>query len=146
MTFTVQPKEEGRAARGSSGMTQINGSHRQSEASLSWPPHSRQPAATLSESLPVNERRQGIETCCGCKEQWAGRPRFFIIIDGEAIVTNELGLAVFDLIRHKRHGEDALLIAFDLIELDGEDLRRTPIEQRKRILAKLARRPHAGLF
>ena len=67
------------------------------------------------------------------------------LLDGEAIVTNERGLAVFDLIRHKRHGDDALLIAFDLIELDGEDLRRTPIEQRKRILAKLARRPHAGI-
>jgi bifunctional non-homologous end joining protein LigD len=67
------------------------------------------------------------------------------LIDGEAIVTNERGLAVFDLIRHQRHGDDALLLAFDLIELDGEDLRRTPIEQRKRILAKLARRPHAGI-
>ena len=67
------------------------------------------------------------------------------LLDGEAIVTNERGLAVFDLIRHQRHGDDAVLIAFDLIELDGEDLRRTPIEQRKRILAKLARRPHAGI-
>jgi bifunctional non-homologous end joining protein LigD len=38
-----------------------------------------------------------------------------------------------------------LLIAFDLIELDGEDLRRAPIEQRKRTLAKLVRRAHAGI-
>jgi bifunctional non-homologous end joining protein LigD len=38
-----------------------------------------------------------------------------------------------------------VLIAFDLIELDGEDLRRTPIEQRKRTLARLVRRPHAGI-
>ena len=45
------------------------------------------------------------------------------LLDGEAIVANERGLAVFDLIRHKRHGDDAVLIAFDLIELDGEDLR-----------------------
>ena len=67
------------------------------------------------------------------------------LLDGEAIVTNDRGLAVFDLIRHKRHGEDAVLIAFDLIELDGEDLRRTPIEQRKRKLAKLVRRPLAGI-
>jgi bifunctional non-homologous end joining protein LigD len=66
-------------------------------------------------------------------------------LDGEAIVTNERGLAVFDLIRHQRHGDDAVLIAFDLIELDGEDLRRTPIELRKRILAKLVRRPRAGI-
>jgi len=67
------------------------------------------------------------------------------LLDGEAIVTNERGLAVFDLIRHQRHGDDAVLIAFDLIELDGEDLRRTPIELRKRTLAKLLRRPHAGI-
>jgi bifunctional non-homologous end joining protein LigD len=67
------------------------------------------------------------------------------LLDGEAIVTNERGLAVFDLIRHKRHGADAVLLAFDLIELDGEDLRRTPIEQRKRKLAKLVRGPHAGI-
>ena len=58
---------------------------------------------------------------------------------------NDHGLAVFDLIRHKRHGEDAVLIAFDLIELEGEDLRRTPIEQRKRKLAKLVRGPHPGI-
>jgi bifunctional non-homologous end joining protein LigD len=65
--------------------------------------------------------------------------------DGEAIVTNERDLAVFDIIRHQRHGDDTVLIAFDLIELDGEDLRRTPIEQRKRQLAKLVRRPQAGI-
>jgi bifunctional non-homologous end joining protein LigD len=67
------------------------------------------------------------------------------LLDGEAIVTNERGLAVFDLIRQKRHGDDAVLIAFDLIELEGEDLRRTAIEQRKRKLAKLVRGPHPGI-
>jgi bifunctional non-homologous end joining protein LigD len=67
------------------------------------------------------------------------------LLDGEAIVTNERGLAVFDLIRHQRHGADAVLLAFDLLELDGEDLRRTPIEQRKRKLVKLARSPHPGI-
>jgi len=60
---------------------------------------------------------------------------------GLAIVTNDRGLAVFDLMRHKR-GDDAVLIAVDLIERDGEDLRRTPIEQRQRKPAKLVRRPH----
>jgi bifunctional non-homologous end joining protein LigD len=32
----------------------------------------------------------------------------------------------------------------DLIELDGEDLRRSPLEYSKRKLARLARRPRAG--
>ncbi len=65
--------------------------------------------------------------------------------DGEAIVTDDSGLAAFDLIRRTRHGGDAVLIAFDLIELDGEDLRRSPIEHRKRRLARLARGPHPGI-
>ena len=72
-------------------------------------------------------------------------PARSFLIDGEAIVTNASGLAVFDLIRCKRHGGDAVLVAFDLIELDGEDLRRSPIEHRKRKLAKLARGPHPGI-
>ena len=52
-------------------------------------------------------------------------PARSFLIDGEAIVTNGDGL---DLIRHKRHGGAAVLCAFDLIELDGEDLRRSTIE------------------
>jgi bifunctional non-homologous end joining protein LigD len=48
------------------------------------------------------------------------------LIDGEAIVCDETGLAVFDLIR--RHGAlaSAVHCAFDLFELDGRDLRREP--------------------
>ena len=47
----------------------------------------------------------------------AALPAHSFLIDGEAIVTNAKGLAVFDLIRHKRHGAEAVLIAFDLFEL-----------------------------
>jgi bifunctional non-homologous end joining protein LigD len=43
----------------------------------------------------------------------------------------------FDLLRSWRHDHAAVLCAFDLIELDGKDLRSTPIEQRKRALAGL---------
>src|SRR5947207_10249852 len=58
-------------------------------------------------------------------------PAHSFLLDGEAIVTNDRGLAVFDLIRYQRQGDDAVLIAFDLIEFEGEDLRRNPIVQRK---------------
>jgi len=59
------------------------------------------------------------------------------LIDGEAIVCDKNGLAVFDLIR--RHGAlaSAVHCAFDLLELDGRDLRREPIEKRKALLAEL---------
>ena len=48
------------------------------------------------------------------------------------------GLAVFDLLRSWRHDHAAVLCAFDLIELDGKDLRRTPIEERKAALGQSA--------
>ena len=62
------------------------------------------------------------------------------LIDGEAIVCDVNRLAVFDLLRRRWHGEDVILCAFDLIELDEQDLRRAPIEERKTALAKLLRR------
>jgi bifunctional non-homologous end joining protein LigD len=72
-------------------------------------------------------------------------PARSFLIDGEAIVTDAKGLAVFDLIRRQRHSSDAVLVGFDLIELEGEDLRGSPIEYRKRQLSKLVRGPHAGI-
>jgi bifunctional non-homologous end joining protein LigD len=62
----------------------------------------------------------------------AALPARSCLIDGEAIVTDHKGLAVFDLIRGHRPSAAAVLCAFDLIELDGEDLRREPIETRER--------------
>ena len=44
-----------------------------------------------------------------------------------AIVTDDTALAVFELIRRKRHCATVVLCAVDLLELDGEDLRRAPI-------------------
>jgi bifunctional non-homologous end joining protein LigD len=67
------------------------------------------------------------------------------VIDGEAIVTNDKGLAVFDLIRGHRHHVGAELCAFDMLELDGEDLRRVRIEERKRTLARLLGRFQPGI-
>src|SRR6516165_2840456 len=59
------------------------------------------------------------------------------VIDGEAVVCDENGLAVFDLIRGHGSKTSAVLCTFDLLELDGKDLRRRPIEERKGLLAKL---------
>ena len=55
------------------------------------------------------------------------------------------GLAVFDLIRYRRQDHAVTLCAFDLLELDGDDLRRRPIEERKRALKRLLRREHPGI-
>ena len=67
------------------------------------------------------------------------------MIDGEAIVSDENGLAVFELIRGHRSLASAVHCAFDLLELNGEDLRRKPIEVRKQRLAKLLRGAHSSI-
>jgi bifunctional non-homologous end joining protein LigD len=67
------------------------------------------------------------------------------LIDGEAIISDATGLAVFSLVRSYRNGPRATLCAFDLIQIDGEDLRWRPIEDRKAALKKLLGRPHLGI-
>ena len=67
------------------------------------------------------------------------------VIDGEAVVCDENGLAVFDLIRRYGALASAAHCAFDLLELDGRNLRREPIEKRKALLAELLGGSHVSL-
>jgi ATP-dependent DNA ligase len=67
------------------------------------------------------------------------------LIDGEAVACDENGLAVFELLRQKRKGRHVFLYAFDLLELNGKDLKREPFEVRKATLASLLRSCPAGV-
>ena len=53
------------------------------------------------------------------------------IIDGEAVACDESGIAQFNRIRYRRYDGTVFLYAFDLIELNGDDLRRDPLQVRK---------------
>jgi bifunctional non-homologous end joining protein LigD len=57
------------------------------------------------------------------------------LIDGEVVCCDERGLAIFQKLRQRREEPSAFLYAFDLLELNGTDLRREPIEVRKATLA-----------
>jgi hypothetical protein len=59
------------------------------------------------------------------------------IIDGEAVACDDNGLASFERIRYRQHDGDVFLYAFDLIELNGDDLRRDPLQVRKATLASI---------
>ena len=50
------------------------------------------------------------------------------LIDVEVVCCDERGLATFQLLRHRRNEPQAFLYAFDLLELNGADLRREPIQ------------------
>jgi bifunctional non-homologous end joining protein LigD len=67
------------------------------------------------------------------------------LIDGEAVCCNEHGVASFNKLRHRSHDPEVFLVAFDLLELDGQDLRREPLEVRKRTLASLLRASLPGV-
>jgi bifunctional non-homologous end joining protein LigD len=61
-------------------------------------------------------------------------------------VCDDNGLAGFDLIRRQGTLASAVHCAFDLLELDGKDLRREPIEARKQTLTKLLRGAHSSII
>ena len=67
------------------------------------------------------------------------------LIDGEVVWCDERGLATFQLLRHRRNEPQAFLFAFDLLELNGTDLRREPIEVRKATLASILRKSRSGV-
>ena len=67
------------------------------------------------------------------------------LIDGEVVCCDERGLAVFHILRRRQNEASAFLYAFDLLELDGTDMRREPIEVRKATLASILRKSRHGV-
>src|SRR5262249_50559874 len=67
------------------------------------------------------------------------------IIDGEAAAWDDNGVAPFDLILLQPAHARILLDAFDLIELNGDDLRRDPLEVRKAALRSMLAKAGLGL-
>jgi hypothetical protein len=57
------------------------------------------------------------------------------IIDSEAVCCGDDGVPSFDRIRYRRHDASVFLYAFDLIELNGDDLLHNPLVVRKATLA-----------
>ena len=68
-----------------------------------------------------------------------------IYLDGEGVVCRDDGVAVFDKLHNRANDEAVFLYAFDLLEIDGEDLRGMPLEQRKLRLRNLLARRKSGI-
>jgi bifunctional non-homologous end joining protein LigD len=67
-------------------------------------------------------------------------------VDGEAVVLcPKTGLSLFDELHSSRRDHDVILYAFDLIELNGDNLSREPLEVRKVKLISLLTKTHAGI-
>ena len=61
------------------------------------------------------------------------------VIDGEVIVLGVDGIADFNALHSRRQDEDVQLYAFDILALDGEDLRKLSLSMCKTNLAQLPR-------
>ncbi len=68
------------------------------------------------------------------------------VIDGEAVVLGVDGVADFNALHSRRHDDEVQLYAFDILALDGEDLRSLPLSLRKNNLARLLARRPDGIF
>jgi bifunctional non-homologous end joining protein LigD len=73
-----------------------------------------------------------------------GAKRF--VIDGEAVVLGVDGVADFNALHSHRHDDEVQLYAFDILALDGDNLRSLPLSMRKTNLARLLARRPDGIF
>jgi bifunctional non-homologous end joining protein LigD len=53
------------------------------------------------------------------------------VIDGEAVVLGVDGVADFNALHSRRHDDEVQLCAFDVLAMDGDDLRSLPLSRRK---------------
>ncbi len=75
----------------------------------------------------------------------AGRIKGSAILDAEAVCLSKDGTADFDKLHSRIRDQRAVALAFDLLMLDGNDLRRKPFVERKAALSKLLKRAHEGI-
>jgi bifunctional non-homologous end joining protein LigD len=68
------------------------------------------------------------------------------VIDGEAVILGVDGISDFNALRFGQHNEEVQLCAFDLLAMDGDDLRNLPLSMRKANLARLLARRPDGIF
>jgi bifunctional non-homologous end joining protein LigD len=68
------------------------------------------------------------------------------VIDGEAVLLGVDGVSDFNGLHSRHYEEEVQLYAFDILALDGDDLRKLPLSMRKTNLARLLARRPDGIF
>jgi bifunctional non-homologous end joining protein LigD len=67
-------------------------------------------------------------------------------IDGEAVILGVDGYSDFNALHSGKHNDEVQLLAFDVLAMDGDDLRDLPLSMRKANLARLLARRPDGIF
>ena len=67
------------------------------------------------------------------------------VLDGEAILLRPDNTSDFEALRSRQGQAEAILVAYDIMEADGQDVRPEPLEERRKRLAKLLSRSNKAL-
>jgi bifunctional non-homologous end joining protein LigD len=68
------------------------------------------------------------------------------VLDGEAVVLALDGMPDFNALHSGKHNDEVQFCAFDVLALDGDDLRNLPLSMRKTNLERLLRGRPDGIF
>ena len=68
------------------------------------------------------------------------------VIDGEAVILGVDGYSDFNALHSGKYNDEVQLLAFDVLAMDGDDLRDLPLSMRKANLARLLARRRDGIF
>ncbi|WP_456756681.1 ATP-dependent DNA ligase [Bradyrhizobium sp. USDA 4011] len=67
------------------------------------------------------------------------------VIDGEAVLLSVDGVSDFNGLHSRKHDDEVQLYAFDVLALEGDDLRKLPLHLRKTNLARILARRVEGI-
>jgi bifunctional non-homologous end joining protein LigD len=115
------------------------------------------PRAGPSRSGEYGEDGDGVRLITRGGHDWSKRYPWIIeaalksrvkqfVIDGEAVVLGVDGVADFNALHSRKHDHEVQFYAFDIMALDGDDLRRLPLSMRKTSLARLLAQRPDGIF
>ena len=107
--------------------------------------------------LIVQRDGKGVRLFTRNGHDWTGRYPLIVeaalknrttsfVIDGEAVLLGVDGVSDFNGLHSRKHDDEVQLYAFDILALDGEDLRKLPLHLRKTNLARLLARRPEGIF
>ena len=67
------------------------------------------------------------------------------VLDGESILLRPDNTSDFEALGSRQGQAEAILVAYDIMEMDGQDVRPEPLEERRKRLARLLSRSNKAL-
>ncbi len=107
--------------------------------------HDSQNAAPLLSITPCEKLRSSHASQRAAEAALKNRTTSFVI-DGEAVLLGVDGISDFNGLHSRQHNDQVKLYAFDILALDGDDLRTLPLHLRKEKLARLLAKRPEGIF